>query len=195
MLNIAHRGLINDENRINSIIEAAQYNDIVECDIRYNTSRQVVLCHDRENRNNDNELFEILCNKTNPINLMIDIKAFGIKEAERLASDIMKIINNTCHTYYLCSFNEFCINKIHNIIVNENINANVKIGLITSGISTDFYQHINCDFISMNYDVIADDIVRELHMRNKKVFAWVVNDESIKKKLISYNIDGIIYDM
>ena len=51
MLHIAHRGCIDRENTIKGVVEAFKKFQMVEIDVRYNSERKLVLCHDREKRN------------------------------------------------------------------------------------------------------------------------------------------------
>ena len=91
--NIAHRGIKNLENTIYGIQKANKTMQMVEFDIRYNTNRHIILCHDREDRNiSENETLEQLCKIEDPMNLMIDIKAFGIEPATQIADDVFTII-------------------------------------------------------------------------------------------------------
>ena len=88
----AHRGIIDYENTIRGVLEIMESSPTlgVEIDVRYNTSRDIVMCHDREHRNSKNDtLTELLVelekhNFTNR-DLMIDIKAFGIINAKKIA--------------------------------------------------------------------------------------------------------------
>lgn len=74
---IAHRGFKNRENTIDGIIQASKIMNIVELDVRFNTNREIILCHDREDRNfSKNETLIQLCQHQNPLRLMIDIKGF-----------------------------------------------------------------------------------------------------------------------
>jgi glycerophosphoryl diester phosphodiesterase len=58
MLHIAHRGCIDHENTIHGIVKAFEKFPMVEIDVRYNSERKIVLCHDREKRNNNNECLD-----------------------------------------------------------------------------------------------------------------------------------------
>jgi glycerophosphoryl diester phosphodiesterase len=101
MIRIAHRGFFDLQNTIIGITKVLSYVDIVEIDVRYNTKREIVLCHDREKRNNENQNLHDLLKINNPMNLMIDIKAFGTIDAVNLANDIHNIIiQYPIHNYY-----------------------------------------------------------------------------------------------
>jgi glycerophosphoryl diester phosphodiesterase len=196
--NIAHRGMKNRENTLEGIIKANTMMSMVEIDVRFNTNHDIILCHDREDRNFEiNEtLEELLLYKDTSLNLMIDIKAFGIEPALKIAEDIFTlIVKYPKHNYHLCSFNEFCVEKLLNLrIVYQKV---CQIGVISSGIPLDMFDHLfNIDFISLDYNIICEDIVEMFHKKNIKVFAWTVNSLEMQKYVLDIcHVDNIIYDI
>ena len=202
----AHRGEIHNENKISSLINVLKTNTIgIELDVRFNTKRDIVLCHDRENRNDkDNEtlyeFFESLPSDIENKDIMIDIKAFGIVEAKNIAKEISKICFKYSHeirkfNLYLCSFNEYCVSEL--CFRREDFdNAIWKIGVIASGIPLGVFNHLEeIDFVSLNYNIICEEIVKGIHKTGKLIYAWVVNDISMRKMMEFYNVDGLIYDL
>lgn len=195
MIHIAHRGCIERENTVQGIIDAFKQFPCVEIDVRYNTKRQLVLCHDREKRNLENELLEDLLKHDEPMKLMIDIKAFGIESATQLGKDVVQmIVQYPKHTYELCSFNEYCVLEM--IRIREQSEWSIfHVGVISSGVSIGIFNDLSIDFVSFNYDIIHEEILDRLRKQNIKVYAWVCNDEMVKKDMeYKYMIDGIIYD-
>lgn len=196
--NIAHRGMKNRENTLEGIIKANTMMSMVEIDVRFNTNHDIILCHDREDRNFEiNEtLEELLLYEDTSLNLMIDIKAFGIEPALKIAKDIFTlIVKYPKHNYHLCSFNEFCVEKLLNLrIVYQKV---CQIGVISSGIPLDMFDHLcNIDFISLDYNIICEDIVEMFHKKNIKVFAWTVNSLEMQKYVLDIcHVDSIIYDI
>lgn len=202
----SHRGDINNENKITSLINVLKTNTIgIELDVRFNTNRDIVLCHDRENRNNRdneslNEFFESLPSDLNDKDIMIDIKAFGIVEAKNIAKKVSVICFGYSHkiknyNIYLCSFNEYCVSELCFLREDYDI-LNCKIGVIASGIPLGVFNHLEeIDFISLDYNIVCEEIVEKIHESGKLIYAWVVNDESMKKMMKLYNIDGLIYDL
>ena len=170
---------------------------MVEFDVRYNTNSQIILCHDREDRNiSDNETLEELCKIDDPMNLMVDIKAFGIEPATQIADDVYAIIHKyPQHEYYLCSFNEFCVKRL--LDLREESKRIYKIGVISSGVPISMFDHlINVDFISLDYNIICEEIVELFHKKGKIVFAWTVNALDMQDYVVNTcNVDGIIYDI
>ena len=195
ILQIAHRGIKNRENTISGIKKANKNMRMVEFDVRYNTTRQIILCHDREDRNVlDNETLEDLCKIKDPMNLMVDIKAFGIEPATQIANDVYTIIQKyPQHEYYLCSFNEFCVKRLLEI----NSKKIYKIGVISSGVPISMFDHlIDVDFISLDYNIICEEIVELFHKKGKKVFSWTVNALDMQDYAVNIcGVDGIIYDI
>ena len=196
--NIAHRGMKNRENTLEGIIKANTMMSMVEIDVCFNTNHDIILCHDREDRNFEiNEtLEELLLYEDTSLNLMIDIKAFGIEPALKIAKDIFTlIVKYPKHNYHLCSFNEFCVEKLLNLrIVYQKV---CQIGVISSGIPLDMFDHLcNIDFISLDYNIICEDIVEMFHKKNIKVFAWTVNSLEMQKYVLDIcHVDSIIYDI
>lgn len=188
----------NSENTLEGIIKANTMMSMVEIDVRFNTNHDIILCHDREDRNFEiNEtLEELLLYEDTSLNLMIDIKAFGIEPALKIAEDIFTlIVKYPKHNYHLCSFNEFCVEKLLNLrIVYQKV---YQVGVISSGIPLDMFDHLcNIDFISLDYNIICEDIVERFHKKNIKVFAWTVNSLEMQKYVLDIcHVDSIIYDI
>ena len=200
MLHIAHRGCINRENTIQGILDAFQSFECVEIDVRYNSNRDIVLCHDREKRNDNHEHLRDLCSLKSPMNLMIDIKAFGIETARTLTRDVVKLITMyPQHKYKLCSFNENGVQELLDMRLcsrNYIFPYSYEIGVITTGVPVGLFGHLtDIDFISFNYDIVHEEILTHIQGRRKKIYAWVCNDNRVKHDMEHrYGVDGIIYD-
>mgnify|MGYP001192790314 FL=1 len=192
MLHIAHRGCIDMENTIEGIVTSFNMFTTVEIDVRYNSSREIVLCHDREKRNEANERFKDLCTIETPMHLVVDIKAFGIETAEQLARDIVKVVEPyPQHTYEFCSFNEYCVREL----IALSRETKYLVGVITSGLPVGIFENLEgLDFISFNYDTIHEEILDKLKGKYK-IYTWVCNDDTVKHEMEHrYKLDGIIYD-
>jgi len=206
MRTIAHRGLFSPtfkQNTLEGVLEVIERHhevDMVEIDVRFTTDRRVVLCHDREYRNNrENCTLEIFLKEMQKktIDVMIDIKAFGILEAQRLARAVVETCSNYCNSFmiWLCSFNEYCVSEL--LSIRETTGCNFKVGVISSGIPLGMFNHLeNIDFVSLDYSCVCEDVVERLHNdgRSLELFVWVVNDESMKRLMASYKVDGLIQD-
>ena len=205
MLTIAHRGDIDRQNTLEGALWGSNKADMVEIDVRYSTDRRVVLCHDRELRNDRTNctLNAFLkgfflsgeVEKKKKKALMIDIKAFGMLEAQKLARSVAHIVKNKKNVY-LCSFNEYCVSELLCIRdLEPDCCGGWQIGVISAGIPLGMFGHLNdIDFVSLDYNCVCEDVVERLHADRLRVFVWVVNDESMKRLMSGYRVDGIIQD-
>lgn len=210
-LTIAHRGDIDRQNTLEGALWGSNQADMVEIDVRYSTDRRVVLCHDRELRNDRtnctldaflNGFF--LLTPTGEVEkkalLMIDIKAFGMLEAQKLARSVAHIVKkfeSNKQNVYLCSFNEYCVAELLCIRdLEPDCCGGWQIGVISAGIPLGMFGHLDdIDFVSLDYNCVCEDVVERLHAdRGLRVFVWVVNDESMKRLMSGYRVDGIIQD-
>lgn len=203
MIHIAHRGCIDIENTIEGVLEAFETFDMVEIDVRYNTERKVVLCHDHEKRNENHELLESLCRIDTPMRLMLDIKAIGVETAQKLARDVVQcVVKYPTHKYELCSFNEYCVQELldQRMMSRSYLTPyEFEVGVIASGIPMGMFGHMpNIDFVSLNYDIVHEEILKKCNdgrLGRRKVYAWVCNDSTVKNEMeCRYGLDGIIYD-
>jgi glycerophosphoryl diester phosphodiesterase len=48
------------------------------------------------------------------------------------------------------------------------------------------------DAFSIRYNFISADLVKDIHKNDKKIYAWTVDSEAKIKKLLLYDVDGII---
>lgn len=207
MKRFAHRGIIDYENTIRGVMEILNNTTLgVEIDVRYNTAREVVMCHDREHRNKPNDTFtELLAalekGRFSNRDLMIDIKAFGIQNAQHLARDVCKTLARhptllKTMNIYLCSFNEYCVSEL--CFCRDDIKnlSKVSIGVITSGIPLGLFKHLDdIQFVSIEYSTLCEEIMEQFKSAHMKVYAWVVNDASMHCLMCKYKVDGIIYDL
>ena len=208
MKRFAHRGVIDYENTVQGVLEILNSSTTlgVEIDVRYTTSRKVVMCHDRENRNKTKNdtlselLFALEKGQFYNRELMIDIKAFGIINAQKLAKDVCNILAKyptllETMRIYVCSFNEYCVSEL--LFCKEDLClSNVYIGVITSGIPLGMFKHLDdIHFVSIEYNTLCEEITELFKQNNIEVYAWVVNDASMQQLMCKYNVDGIIHDV
>lgn len=207
MRHIAHRGCIDKENTIHGVLEAFETFDTVEIDVRYNSERKVIMCHDRENRNyRENQYLEDLLQRLpkNNLTLVLDIKAFGIETAQRLAREIVAIIvKYPQHTYELCSFNEYCVQELldaRQLSKTYIVPYSYRVGVIASGIPVGLFGHLAyLDFISLNYDIIHDEVMEKCRQKRREgiqIYGWTCNDKRVQDDMENrYVVDAIIYDV
>jgi glycerophosphoryl diester phosphodiesterase len=72
-----------------------------------------------------------------------------------------------------------------------------RIGVISSGVPIGMFDHLSgVDFISLDYNIVCEDIVEMFHKRNRKVYAWTMNAPEMQHYMIDKcSVDGIIYDI
>lgn len=201
----AHRGYINQENSVSAIQRLVRSHPTlaVEIDVRFNTERRVVLCHDREMRNEPMDLLQTLCQLETPSTFMIDIKAFGVESAKELARAVVKVITMyRHHTYELCSFNEYCVQELIELrhCSSQFVSPyTYRVGIISTGVPVGVFGHLwTLDFLSFHYDVMHEELLQLIRQRypHVHIYTWVCNDPQIQHLMQRvYHVDGIIYDM
>ena len=212
---IAHRGLIEIENTIEGVARVMDTYPTwgVEVDVRFSTNREVVLCHDREKRNDKcDTLYAMLEMLENGIHtffaeqkreIIIDIKAFGVDGAQSLGRAVCNIVE--CFPalikhadILLCSFNEYCVSEILSERLdrsNTRLWSLVKVGVISSGVPLGLFGHLeNLDFVSIDYSALCEDIVDRFKEKGLAVFAWTVNAASMATLMRKYDVRGMIID-
>ena len=149
----------------------------------------------------ENETLKALCSVEDPMALMVDIKAFGVESAIQIAKDVYSLVENyPQHSYHLCSFNEFCVRQLleeRELRSNDQHAVPHIIGVISSGVPIGMFDHLSgVDFISLDYNIVCEDIMEMFHNRKKKVYAWTVNAPDMQHYMIDIcKVDGIIYDL
>jgi len=48
------------------------------------------------------------------------------------------------------------------------------------------------DYYSINYAGITNEVVDDVHSKNKEIFAWTINDEKLLQSMLNYRVDNII---
>lgn len=193
MIEISHLG-ISKTNTISDIITAFSVISIVEIDICFNEDEEIILC---TQDNTSPEMLRNLLSLTTSMSFIINIKAFGIKNAQKLAKNLfcmVQIYNQ--HSYKLCSCNEYCVVELIDM---KHIfeNTKIEIGVISYGLPLGVFQHLpETDFIILQYYILDEEILEKIKEDKKSIYIWIRNDQEtikiIKKNLY---IDGIIYDI
>jgi len=190
MITVAHRGLIQAENTIDSIVSASFYADWVECDAHMDRSGRIVLCHNRELTG---ELLTDLCEHPFTLNIMLDIKAFGIGEAEACAATIVNIVRKSRHKWKLCSFNEFCVRQL--LALRKYLKLTYDVGLISSNAPLNMYGHMKVDFVSVDYNVLSREIVDRVRSSGKQVYTFTIKNKKQEDLVDKLGVDGVIKDI
>lgn len=221
---IAHRGYSfkAPENSISSVKSAIDAGaDIVEIDVQETKDGEIVLAHDKTlkrltginkslNELTYNELdaidignsfskdfsgekipkLEEIINITKgKVKLLIELKSYD-NNWDSLSEKVVKLIEryNLEDSCLIHSLNYDSIKKV------KSLNANIKVGYIVYAALGDLNSMDNVDFYSLEQSIITDKIVRNLHLKNKKVYVWTLNEEEDIYNVMNYNIDGLITD-
>ena len=196
MIEIKHH--TDGKNSIDDIVSEIESNDVIEVYVNFNTSQEIIICHQQSNTNGDSTLLlETLLSITERnLNIMIDIKGRGIKYAIELATQVFHLVcKYSQHTYKLCSFNEYCIAELIELrVLYEPIY--VEIGVKSSGVPLGGFEHLSeIDFVCLKYEFIDNDIVEKIKFNNKKIYTWISSLDLVCKYSLQnvYKLDGIIF--
>lgn len=167
---IAHRGLWNHQNKIDGIIKAATYTDIVEVDVRVNSRGVTVLCHDRDDVDDDNDTLEDLCKVQKPLHILLDIKG-------NYAKEVLKTIKSSPHIWKLSSYDYRCVNDLLKW-------SGYEIGIITEGAPSEEILKL-VDFVTQDYEFIDDTMLETYRKYNLEVYVFNTHKDIL-------GVDGMI---
>lgn len=223
MLITAHRGssLHYPENTLISIEKAIEEGaDYIEIDVRLSKDKEVVLFHDNKltRINGSNEsienmnledikridngsyksekyanvqivtLEEVFRNFRGRAKFNIELKVKNTNDYT-LLSKVSELIRKYSmdSDVVVSSFNKVLIEKF------KEDNAHIKIGYITSK-PIDDVNELQCDFISVNYDMLSRELVEKIHNSQKEIYVWTINDDKQIKRAINLDVENIITD-
>lgn len=169
-MEIAHRGLWTHQNRISGIVKVSKIVDAIEIDCRLNSNGVMVLCHDKDSVDEDNDTLKDLCIIPESLNLILDIKG-------NYAHEVLEIIKGSKHVWQLSSFDYRCVDTLLQ-------NGGYKIGLITDGMPPEFILE-KVDFISQSYEFIDDEIINKY--KKYKLIVYIFGTDKWTD-----NVDGCI---
>lgn len=214
---IAHRGFTRGNSCKENSFEAFQNAidngfDMIEMDIQLSKDDIIFIHHDTytNGEKNRNIKWKIL-SKTNAELLTLEefFHLFGhyiesgkiqiyldLKGCEYLAVKLIELLKekytlleNIC----IASFNMKHITILRDL--NEDMKIHLKLGFITSSkYSQQIYNEIFnfIDFISVDINIIDNQIIHTAKKNNKKIFVYTSYNENDKLYLQNLNIDGIV---
>jgi hypothetical protein len=144
---IAHRGLWDCQNKIAGILEVSDYVDAVEVDVRRNSVGILVLCHDKDAVDEDNDTLTNLCMVSKRLHIILDIKG-------NFAWDVLEIIKGSRHTWKLASFDARCVQELCKF-------CGYEVGLISAGVPPEGALK-GIDFVIQDYEFYEEDLYRGL---------------------------------
>jgi len=185
---ISHRGLTSQQNTVRAarLVCNPPYNaSSVELDVRYNSKNKLVLCHDANKKDSlSNDTFADLCSSPEPLSVVLDMKACGINEGYAMAHDVIQQLKGTHHTWQLCSFNEYCVKRL------LELGTHWPVGVITSGIPINLFNHLKIDFVSTDFNMLSEDLVQYFHNKGILVYVWALGVGDA----LPFVVDGVILD-
>lgn len=217
---IAHRGasfLAKHENTLESFQLAIDIGaDYAEFDIRQTRDKNLIVFHNDtyEGKNISDTTYEDLCRKTRlrgfvvpllvdvlklckgKIKLDIELKETGYE------SSIITLVKSfyDYEDYMMKSFIDSAVAKI------KSIDSSITAGLLLGQRQGDFRRRLHeyfperrlkacrADFVSPHYQFATRGFIHRMHLHNRKVYVWTVNDAPLIGKYIKRNVDGIITD-
>lgn len=205
----AHRGASNQyiENTMAAFMEAKE-KDVkwIEIDVQETKDNKLVIMHDKNlqrlfNSNkkianlkykelqlisSDIPLLEdvIVWAKINNINLNIELKVYG--NEVNFAKKVINLINKYQykHNCYIASMNYDILKEV------KKLDPMIKTLYVTNNINYPYLEDI--DDYSVLYSNITPDLVKLVHLQDKKIYAWTVDDEDNIINVLDLNVDNII---
>ena len=159
-MEIAHRGVWNLQNKIDGIVKISNLVGAVEVDVRTNSNGELVLCHDRDRVDDDNDTLEELCRVSQKLRIILDIK-------ENIAQKVLETISGSNHEWELCSFDYRCVNDLCRL-------SGYKVGLITTGVPHPKALR-NIDFISQDYEHFDTEMLEIYREHDLDVYIFNTN--------------------
>lgn len=133
----------------------------------------------------------------NHIFLDIEVKEPGYEE------EVVNLIKQylSYDEYFIRSFDDNIIIKVKKI--DKNIKTGLLLGVEKAGVIKRLSEifplfrilKTKCDFISPHYRLLILGYIKRMHLINKPVITWTLNDCQMMKKLWRKKIDGIITDI
>jgi glycerophosphoryl diester phosphodiesterase len=207
MYEIAHRGDsdVYKDNTMEGLKSAVNKKfDIIEIDVTLTKDNYVIIYHDtfiedklikdmklEEVKEKDKDIilltdfFDVITNKTN---IYLDVKG-----DEFICVFLHKILMrlNDLSNIIIGSFNTLILKRLYEL------NNKYTLGLITENLlDTDILDYyivnLNIGFVSFHWTVLDHKIIRFLNLKNVLVFSYTCKNDSIKKFMNNYTLDGIV---
>ena len=169
---VAHRGVCGKrfENRVEHIRAAHRKVGAVEVDVRYNSNRQLVLCHDKLAADFlDTEPFHSLVACEDPMNIMLDMKPCGGQQAVSMAEDVCRIIEQSHHDWKLCSFDQRCVDRL------VKLDHPWDVGMLSSGVTDWIMNEPPIDFVGLDHESVDEADIDAIQKQGIEVYLWVAD--------------------
>ncbi|KAL4583166.1 hypothetical protein LXL04_007732 [Taraxacum kok-saghyz] len=124
--------------------------------------------------------------------VVVDAKVGPPSYEKGLATDILSLVKKTqCKNCVVWAKSD---NLVRDVIKQS---PDVKVGYIvmmnfSSGMRTNLLRMKNAQVVGIFHALVDDAVVKILHRRKKKVYAWTVDDEPTMHEMLYQNVDAII---
>lgn len=124
--------------------------------------------------------------------VVVDAKVGPPLYEKGLARDILSVVKRTeCSNCVVWAKSD---NLARNIIKHS---TDVTVGYIvmmnfSTGVRTNLLRMRDAEVVGIYHGLVDESAVKILHRRNKKVYAWTVDDEPTMHKMLHENVDAII---
>ncbi|KAI3758758.1 hypothetical protein L6452_06330 [Arctium lappa] len=124
--------------------------------------------------------------------VVIDAKVGPPSYEKGLAKDILSVVRRTqCKNCIVWAKSD---NLARDVIKQS---SDVMVGYIvmmnfSTGTRTNLLRMRGAEVVGIHHGLVDETVVKILHRRKKKVYAWTVDDEETMHKILSENVDAII---
>ncbi|XP_071711965.1 glycerophosphodiester phosphodiesterase GDPD4 [Rutidosis leptorrhynchoides] len=124
--------------------------------------------------------------------VVVDAKVGPPSYEKGLANDILSVVKRTqCNNCVVWTKSD---NLARDVIKQS---SDVTVGYIvmmnfSTGIRSNLLRIKDAEVVGIFHGLVEESVVKVLHRRNKKVYAWTVDDEPTMHKMLNENVDAII---
>ncbi|XP_019434591.1 PREDICTED: glycerophosphodiester phosphodiesterase GDPD4 isoform X2 [Lupinus angustifolius] len=124
--------------------------------------------------------------------IILDVKVGPPFFEKGLAEDILNIVEKTeCRNCVIWAKSD---NLAREVI---KISSEITVGYIVmrepkTGVRTNLLRMKGAEVVGVYHPLIDEKLMKILHRRNKKVYAWTVDDEESMQKMLFENVDAIV---
>ncbi|KAH9725998.1 glycerophosphodiester phosphodiesterase GDPD4 [Citrus sinensis] len=173
--------------------------DCVEIDVSRSLDGVLLALHDRDlQRISGNitskvghlSMKELVSNSVRKV--ILDAKVGPPSYEKGLAKDILSVIERTkCYNCLVWAKSD---NLVRDIM---RLSSNVSAGYIimvdrSTGFRTNLLRIRKAGVVGVYHPLIDEKLVRTFHGRNKRVFAWTVDDEDSMRKMLHERVDAVV---
>ncbi|KAH9781994.1 glycerophosphodiester phosphodiesterase GDPD4 [Citrus sinensis] len=173
--------------------------DCVEIDVSRSLDGVLLALHDRDlQRISGNitskvghlSMKELVSNSVRKV--ILDAKVGPPSYEKGLAKDILSVIERTkCYNCLVWAKSD---NLVRDIM---RLSSNVTAGYIimvdpSTGFRTNLLRIRKAGVVGVYHPLIDEKLVRTFHGRNKRVFAWTVDDEDSMRKMLHERVDAVV---